>query len=325
MITKEIVQAKKVLLRADLDISLKGGRVEDDYRLQAILPTIRLCLEYAQKTVIIGHLGRPDGQDLSFSLVPVQESLKRLLNRDIPLLPSGISPGDRWTGEAPLVLQENLRFDPREEKLDRGFAQDLAEGADIYVYEAFAAYRPCASLSLIPEVLPTYTGFRFDEEVYNLQKVLQNPVHPTLLLASGAKLDKFEIVRKIAPKFDKVLLGGVFARKEDRTADGLDLNDKATSLFVSEVNKAKTIVINGPLGKYEDGVHGLATKTVLQAVIDSHAYSVIGGGDTLAALPFLGLSNASFSFASTGGGAMLEFLSQGTHPLLEVLKNVKLS
>jgi phosphoglycerate kinase len=325
MITKENIQNKLVLLRADLDVPIKEGRVENDYRLQALLPTIRFCLEHAHKTLIIGHLGRPEGQDPSLSLAPVRDSLNSLLNQSIPLLPSGISPGEGWKGESPLLLMENLRFDPREEKLDRGFAKELSQGAQVYIYEAFANYRDSASLSLIPEVLPTFTGFRFDEEVATLKKVLETPLHPTLLLASGAKLDKLEIIQKIGSKFDKVLLGGLFAKKEELTSDGLDINPGTTSLFVSEVLKAKTVVLNGPLGVYEDGVHGQATKAVFQAIIDSKAYSVLGGGDTLAAIPALGFSNASFSFVSTGGGAMLEYLATGTHPLLEALKNAKLN
>lgn len=324
MLTKELLQNKNILLRADLDVPIKGGRVENDFRLQALLPTIKYCLQYAKKTIIIGHLGRPEGEDPSLSLNPVRDSLKRLLNQDILLLPSGISPGERWTGESPLALMENLRFDSREEKIDRGFAQELSQGADIYVYEAFATYRDSTSLSLIPEILPTLTGFRFDEEVTTLKNVLDNPLHPTLLLASGAKLDKLKIIRQIEPKFDKVLLGGLFAKPEERTSDGLDINETTTSLFVSEIAKAKTVVLNGPLGKYEDGLHSQATKTILQAILASGAFSVLGGGDTLAAIPSLGFSYTPFNFVSTGGGAMLEFLASGTHPLLEVLKNVKL-
>jgi len=324
MLTKELIQNKRVLLRADLDVPVKDGRVENDYRLQALLPTIKFCLEHAQKTIIIGHLGRPNGFEASLSLAPVAETLKSLLNQPISFLPSGISPGEGWTGEPPLAMMENLRFDPREEKLDRGFAKELAQGADIYIYESFANYRNSTSLTLIPEVLPTFTGFRFDEEVATLKKVLNNPLHPTLLLASGAKTDKLEIVKQIEAKFDQVLLGGLLSKPEERTPDGLDLNPEATSLFTKAIFEAKTIVLNGPVGKYEDGLHSLATKAVLQAIIDSKSFSVVGGGDTLAAIPFLGFSYASFSYISTGGGAMLEFLAQGTHPLLETLKNAKL-
>ncbi|HSV94820.1 MAG TPA: phosphoglycerate kinase [Spirochaetia bacterium] len=325
MITKELIQKKNILLRADLDVSIKEGMVENDYRLQALLPTIKFCLKHAKKTVIIGHLGRPDGEDPAFSLAPVAEKLKSLLNHSILLLPSGISPGEGWKGELPLAMMENLRFDSREEKMDRGFACELAQGADIYIYESFANYRKSTSLSLIPEVLPTITGFRFDEEVATLHKVLQSPLRPTLLLASGAKLDKLAIINKISPKFDKTLLGGLFATKNELTPDGQDLNEATISLFVREIAKAKTIVLNGPLGQYEDGIHNKATKAVLQAITASKAFSVIGGGDTLTAIPSLGFSYTPFSFVSTGGGAMLEFLASGSHPLLEVLKNVKLN
>lgn len=324
MITKENIQNKNVLLRADLDVPIKDGGVENDYRLKALLPTIKFCLQYARKTVIIGHLGRPDGMNRLFSLAPVRESLKGLINQDILFLPSGISTGERWKGESSLALMENLRFDLREEKIDRGFAYELAQGAEVYIYESFANYRNSTSLSQIPEVLPTYTGFRFDEEVSTLKKVLDNPLHPTLLLASGAKQDKLEIINQIATKFDQVLLGGLLGKPEERTQDGLDLNEGTVSLFQSAIAKAKMIVLNGPLGAYEDGTHSQATKTIFQAILDSKAFSVLGGGDTLAAIPSLDFSYASFSFVSTGGGAMLEFLNQGTHPILETLKNVKL-
>lgn len=324
MLTKELIQNKNVLLRADLDVTLKDGRVENDFRLQALLPTLKFCLEHAKKTKIIGHLGRPEGETPSLSLAPVRDSLKRLLNQDILLLPSGFSPGEGWTGELPLVMMENLRFDSREEKIDRGYAEDLAQGADIYIYESFANYHESTSLSLIPEVLPTVTGFRFDLEIETLKKVLTNSLHPTLLLASGAKLDKLEIINQIANKFDKTLLGGLFAKAEDRTSDGLDLNESTIALFLREINQAKTIILNGPLGMYEDSTHDKATKAVFQAIIDSNAFSVVGGGDTLSAISALGFSYEDFNFVSTGGGAMLEFLATGTHPVLEVLKNAKL-
>lgn len=323
MLIPENIQNKNVLLRADLDLPLKDGRVENNFRLLASLPTIKFCLQYAKKTIIIGHLGRPDGLDPKFSLAPVQEELKRLLNQDVPLVPSGISPGERWTGESPLYLMENLRFDVREDQSEKGLAEELALGAEVYVYEAFATYRPCASLSQIPEILPTYTGFRFDEEVEIFNKLLGNPPRPTLLLASGAKQDKLEIVKKLTPIFDKVLLGGAFASKTERTPDGYDINDSTIALFLNTISEAKTIVLNGPVGKYEDG-YIKGTKAVFQAVADSHAYTVVGGGDTLAAIPHLGFSYTLFSFVSTGGGAMLEYLTTNTHPLLEILKNAKL-
>ena len=324
MLTQKLIQNKNVLLRADLDVPLEEGRVGNDFRLKALLPTIEFCLKYAKKTIIIGHLGRPNGKDDSLSLSPIRDSLKNMLNQ--PFLPilSGISPGESWTGETPLAIMENLRFDKREETPDRGFAQVLTEGAGVYVYEAFATYRDSTSLLLIPEVLPTCTGFSFDREVETLQTLLNNPPRPSLLLASGSKQNKLEIIKKINPIFDKVLLGGLFAKSESRTPDGYDLNTETTAVFVSEILKARTIVLNGPVGRYEDGSHSKATRAILQAIIDSKAFSVVGGGDTLAAIPSLGFSYTPFSFVSTGGGAMLDFLATGTHPVLEVLKNAKL-
>src|SRR5258706_11190097 len=266
MITATDLKGKNVLVRGDLDVPIKDGRVENNFRLKALLPTLQLCLANAHKTCLIGHLGRPEGVDPSLSLIPVQEELKRLLNQDIKLYSSGYSPGDWWTGESPLTLLENLRFDPREDSLDRGFAVELSTGANFYIYEAFATYRPSTSLQIIPELLPTRTGLQFDREVATLSQVLHSPTHPTLLLASGAKIDKLEIIKLMMPKFDKVLLGGKFAHPDHLTPDGLDLNPEAIKVFTQAIAEAKTIVLNGPLGVYEDGSHDLATKAVFQAL-----------------------------------------------------------
>jgi phosphoglycerate kinase len=320
MLTATDLIGKNVLLRADLDVPIKDGRVGNSYRLEALLPTLRLCLENAHRTCLIGHLGRPEGADPAFSLSPVLEELKRLLNEPISFIVSGYSPGECWTGEFPLALMENLRFDSREEKLDRGFGTLLSTGADLYVYEAFANYRPSTSLQIIPELLPTFAGLRFDLEIATLGQVLNNPKHPTLLLASGAKLDKLEILKTIMPKFDRTLLGGKLASPEHLTSDGLDLNQNTTNLFLEVISQARTIVLNGPLGYYEDEVHSKATQAVLQALKTNSALTILGGGDTLDAIPTLGFAYSDFSFVSTGGGAMLEFLATGSHPLLDILQ-----
>ena len=320
MLTATDLIGKNVLLRVDLDVPIKNGRVGNSYRLEALLPTLRLCLENAHRTCLIGHLGRPHGVDQGLSLTPVLNELKRLINQDISFITSGFSPGECWTGEDPLTLMENLRFDPREESLDRGLAQSLSLGADIYVYEAFAHYRSSTSLLIIPELLPTQTGFQFDQEVATFTKVLSHPQPPSLLLVSGAKLDKLELLKDIMPKFDRALLGGKFASPNHLTPDGLDLNDEATAHFIQAISQAQTVILNGPLGYYEDGLHAKATKEVFQALKSSSALTILGGGDTIAAIPTLGFAYTDFSFVSTGGGAMLEFLATGTHPLLDILK-----
>ena len=316
---------KKLVIRADLDVPVKNGLIENDYRLQTLLPTLELCLKNNNKVLVIGHMGRPEGNDPTLSLAPVKEWLKSKLNQDIPMLVSGYSPGEWWRGESSVSMLDNLRFDPREEKLDRGFASDLVTEADYYIYDAFATYRPCTSMQIIPEVIPTTIGLQFEKEITTLSKLLVNPAHPTLLLASGAKLDKLEILKVIAGKFDQVFYGGKFASPDQLTPDGLDLTDEAIKNVVAAISQASTIVLNGPLGYYEDNTHTKATKAVFEAIKASSALSVVGGGDTLASIPALGFSYTDFGFVSTGGGAMLEFLATGNHPFMEILEKLESS
>lgn len=315
------IQDKNVLIRADLDLPIVDGRAENNFRLKKLLPTLLECLKYAQKTCLIGHLGRPkDPSDPAFSLAPIRDELKRLINQDITMFNMGFSPGEWWKGESSIVLIDNLRGDSREENISSDFAKYLSTGADIYIYESFATYRPCTSLSLIPEVLPTRTGIQFDEEVKTLNNLLNEPGRPTLLIGSGAKKDKLEILNSLKGKFDLSYFGGVFAPSSDLTPDGLDLNDEGVSKVLSLISEAKTIVMNGPLGKFEDGIHDKATSVVLAALTDPQKYSILGGGDTLSAIPHLGFDYTQYGFVSTGGGALLEYLATGSHPLLAVLK-----
>lgn len=320
MFKQSDIEGKRVLLRADLDIPTRNGLIENNYRLECLLPTLQMCLKYAQKTCIVGHMGRPSSEtDKEFTLIPVLNELKRLISREIQFVSSGFTPGDWWKGESPLVLFDNLRFDNREELQSPGFAAELASGADVYVYEAFATYRPCTSLSQIPKVLPTFTGFQFDKEVSTLNSLLKNPEHPTLLIGSGAKKDKLELLTKISPLFDNFFLGGVFAEPNYLTPDGFDLNKAGIQRVLSLISSAKTIVLNGPLGRYEDDLHAQATKAVLEALTDPQKHTIIGGGDTLAAIPHLGFEYTQYGLVSTGGGALLEYLLTGTHPLLAIL------
>ncbi len=344
VLNSDILRGKNVLLRADLDVPIREGKVENDFRLQALLPSLKLCLENAQSTLIIGHLGRPEakseqfspselverGAESQFSLKPVQEWLENALHRTIFFIDSGFSPGEWARGEFPLAMFDNLRFDPGELGNSREFATQLTQGSDIYVYEAFAAYNSAASLRIIPEIIPTYTGIQFDREVEELAKIVKSPATPSLLVLSGVKEDKRQYVDNFVDKFDEILIGGKLASlvqprpkviPATLTSDGLDIDEASTSLFSEKIKAAKSVVINGPLGKFEDGLHAAGTKAVLTAAVSSPARVIIGGGDTLAAIPALGFSYTDFDFVSTGGGAMLEFLATGTHPLLEVIKN----
>ena len=338
MLKPSLIKGKNILLRADLDVPLEGGRVANDFRLQALLPTLKLCLTNAQSTLIIGHLGRPNGFDPAFGLKPVREWLERALNQPIFFLSSGFSPGEWVRGQSPVAMFDNLRFHLGELTNDREFAKQLSAGSDIYIYEAFAAYNEAVSLRIIPEIIPTYPGLRFGVEVEELGNILKNRLSPSLLVISGVKEDKVKYVDNFVDKpsgepgrmpFDEILVGGKLASlvslhanivPASFTPDGFDIDPTSIALFSGKILAAKSVVISGPLGRFEDGQHAAGTKAILEAAKLSPARVIIGGGDTLAAIPALGFSYTDFDFVSTGGGAMLEFLATGTHPLLEVIK-----
>ncbi len=320
MITADQLKDKRVLIRADLDVEIENSLVTDNFRLKKLLPTLNFCLQHASKVHLIGHRGRPkDNTDEKFSLIPVQKELERLTNRPISFKPSGFSPEEWWKGEGQISISDNLRFDKREESLDFNFARELVVGSDLYIYEAFATYRPCTSLNLIPKLLPTYTGFQFDSEVQALSNLLSNPLHPTLLIGSGAKPEKLGLIKNIAPKFDNLFLGGVFADRQDLTDDGLDINESGWEKLKNLIDMSSTIIINGPLGKFEDGINSKSTALLFGVLANSNKTVILGGGDTISAMNRLGFSDTQYGFVSTGGGGMLEFLATGTHPLLTVL------
>lgn len=323
MLTTQLVRNKRILIRADLDVPTKGGEVVEDYRLRCLLPTIKVCVENAQSTLIIGHKGRPTQINSEDSLFPVKSWLERAMGQSIYFIDSGFSP-EKWVrGLSPITMLENIRFDKRELEINTQFAKDLASGSDIYIYEAFASYNPSTTLQKIPEILPTYTGIQFDLETEKLDKATKNIEHPSLLILSGAKSDKLELLPALKPKFDHLFLGGKLAKAEDFTSTGFDINQDAVNRLLNIVSQSKTVVFNGPLGKFEDQDNGqAATKQVLNALKNSGAFTLLGGGDTLSSINALGFKTEDFKFVSTGGGAMLEYLATGTHPLLEVLKKL---
>lgn len=338
MLKADLLRDRVVLVRLDLDVPIKDGQVENDYRLQKAVPTLKKCLEEAKKVLVIGHLGRPEKNDPEFSLEPVRERLGSLLNQSFLMIDSLQGVGKWLKSDSRLGILENLRFNSGELDLDAGFVQTLTKGFDLYIYDAFAAYNKAASLNLIPKVLPTFTGLQFDAEIEALERIRKAQDRPAVLILSGAKDDKAKFIEPLAEYFDQVLIGGRLAslwktlekgekglpagRQEvvaTLTSDGLDISLDSTKLFQEAIQSAKTVVFNGPVGKFEDGTHSMATTALLTTLKDSPAFSLLGGGDTLAAISQLGFQYSDFDFVSTGGGAMLEYLATGTHPLLEII------
>jgi len=333
------VGGKRVLVRADLNVPLEDGSVADDTRIHASLPTLRLLLERdAAQVRVCSHLGRPKGEDPEFSMQPVREGLRELLD------------------DERLELLENTRFNPGETTNDPAFARELAEGSDLFVEDAFGSvHRAHASTVGVAELLPAYAGLLLEEELAHLGKLLGDVERPFVLVSGGAKVDdKLGVLRNLGGKADTVLIGGKMAEElrgenplefevvlpsdvvgaaafqEDAEADvfgydelpdgwlGLDIGPRTRERFAGELATAKTIFWNGPMGVFEWPRFAEGTKAVAQSVADGDAFSVVGGADSIRALNELGLTER-VSWASTGGGAALELLEGKELPGVAVI------
>jgi phosphoglycerate kinase len=324
------VDGKVVLVRADLNVPLEAGKVADDTRIRASLPTLALLLERGATEVrVCSHLGRPKTEEdrETYSMAPVEARLRELL------------PDDR------VAVLENTRFNPGETKNDEGFARELAEGCDLYVDDAFgSAHRAHSSTEAVAHLLPAYAGLLLEQELEHLGKLLGDVERPFVLIAGGAKVDdKLAVLQNLGSRADTVLIGGkmaedirvenplgfpvelpvdvVGAERFEANAEsrvcpfdelpygwlGLDIGPETCTRFTDVIAGAKTIFWNGPMGVFEWERFAAGTKAIAQAVADSAAYSVVGGGDSVRALNELGLADR-VSWVSTGGGASLELL-----------------
>ena len=322
------VAGKHVLVRADLNVPLEGGKVADDTRIEASLPTLRYLLdEGAAAIAVCSHLGRPKGPDPAFAMAPVAARLAELL------------PDERGR------VLENTRSDPGETTNDPESAKRLAEGMDLYVNDAFgSAHRAHASTVGVVELLPAYAGFLLEQELEMLGRLLGEIERPFVLVAGGAKVDdKLGVLEHLGGRADTVLVGGKMAEElrggsplpydaelpsdvvaaaafeadaDSRVAPyddlpegwlGLDIGPETRVRFGEVIRGARTVFWNGPMGVFEWPRFAEGTKAVAQAVADADAYAVVGGGDSVRAVQELGLAD-EISWVSTGGGASLELL-----------------
>jgi len=319
---------KKAVLRGDLDVPLKGGKVGEDYRLKALLPTLNFLLEKGARVLVIGHAGRPKGQpNPSLSLRPLAEWFAERLGRKVDFFPD-FAPAD---SDSEAGVLENLRFWPGEEENDPAFAKELASLGGLYVNDAFAvSHREHASIVGVPNYIPAYAGLRLEEEVWELGGVLENPARPLILVLGGAKTEtKAPLVPAFAETADSVLLGGrlMFLPEMEKIPkvvlpvddlDTFDIGEKSVQLFADRLKTAQTIVWNGPLGKWEEDKYARGTKVIAETLANSPAKTIVGGGDTIAALSAFGLLE-KMKYVSMGGGAMLEFLAGRKLPGLSAL------
>jgi phosphoglycerate kinase len=321
------VAGTHVLVRADLNVPLEDGRIADDTRIRAALPTLRLLLERdAAEVVVCSHLGRPKGPDPAFAIAPVAERLTELL------------PDER------IRVLENTRFLEGETENDRDAAGTLAGGMDLYVNDAFgSAHRAHASTEAVAHLLPAYAGLLLLAELEHLGRLLGDVERPFVLVAGGAKVeDKLGVLRNLGDRADTVIVGGKMAEElrdgalpfpvelpsdviaaaafdesaESRIAPyddlpdhwlGLDIGPETRERFGAVIRGAKTVFWNGPMGVFEWERFAGGTKAVAEAVAAVDGYTVVGGGDSVRAISELGLDD-DVSWVSTGGGASLELL-----------------
>lgn len=333
------VDGKRILLRLDLDVDIDKDtdKVSEDYRLKAAVPTIKYLLEHeCGRITIIGHRGRPDGKTIdSLSLKPVAEHLEKLLLKKL---------GKEKMASLDMFVMENLRFNPGEEKNDPGFAKELAAHGDIYINDAFAScHDEHASIVGLPEQFKSKNsvaaGLHLIEEVQNLEKVLKEPKKPVIMVIGGGKMDKVVLVEKLLDHAEWVLVGGVlpkkiksYCREKDGrmcivaahiTSNGEDITPDSARNFAEIIRSAGTVVWNGPMGDIDGdkdkGGYWEGTEIIADAIANSGAFKVVGGGDTIRALKQLRLLE-KMDYVSTGGGAMLEFLAYGDLPGLAALR-----
>jgi phosphoglycerate kinase len=382
----EIPAGERVLARVDFNVPLEGGRITDDSRIRAALPTIELLLERGARLILCSHLGRPKGRDPETSLRPVSSRLGELIDAPVHQAPEVIGPEvrrgvDRLAAGSVLVL-ENTRWERGETENDPALSEELASLAEAYVDDAFgAAHRAHASTVGVPERLrPAVAGLLLEREVTTLRGIVESPQRPLVVVLGGAKVsDKIALIDKFLDTADALLIGGAMcfsffraqgiptgdslveeegvelarralekaessdcrlvlpvdlvlgdrfdADAERRDHDGtdvpdgwmgLDIGPRSTQAYADEVSGAGTVFWNGPMGAFELAPFAAGTRGVAEAVAAAPGTTVVGGGDSAAALAEFGLDDR-VDHLSTGGGAALELLEGKPLPGLEVL------
>jgi phosphoglycerate kinase len=366
-------EGKRVLVRVDFNVPLDSGRITDDARIRAALPTLKELRDKGARLLLAAHLGRPKDREPELSLRPAADRLADLLGEDVALASSLVDVPD-----GDVVMLENVRYEPGETKNDPELAQRYAALADAYVNDAFgAAHRAHASTEAVAHLLPSAAGRLLEREVSTLHGILEDPRRPLVAVVGGAKVtDKIGVLEAFLARADRILIGGAMcfpffkaqghevgaslceeegleparrviatggeklrlpsdlvagrefsADTEVRELDGvdvpegwmgLDVGRRSAAGYAEVIRDAGTVFWNGPMGAFELEPFAAGTRTVAEAVAECDAVTVVGGGDSAAALAQFGLADR-VTHLSTGGGASLELIEGKTLPGVEAL------
>ena len=320
------IKNKTVIVRCNFDVPIKNHQVQDTTRIEDAVNTLKLLISNHNQIILMAHQGRPNGQpNPIFSLKPIITVLEPLLKNKINFINFTTDYKSINQPSSPISLLENLRYWSQEESNDPKFSQALSRLADVYINEAFAnCHRKHASMVGIPQHIPGYAGLALETEINHLSSVINKPQRPLVILIGGAKLEtKTPLVDAFANKADAILVGGKIVSEIKKTHEptnsnihlaslipnGKDITKSSARTFASYIQTAGTVIWNGTMGLFEDPRYQEGTKIVAQAVNSTKAFTLVGGGDTEAALTILNIEK-NIDWISTGGGAMLEFLSK---------------
>ncbi len=340
-----ILKDKKVLVRCDFNVPLdEQGKIADDFKIVASLPTIQYLVENQAKVILMSHFD-PRGMKFfspEFTLKPVADILSKQLGIEVAMaedcvgektatVVNALQPGE-------VLLLENVRFHGGEVDNTEEFAKKLSELGDIFINDAFAeCHRNYASIVGIPKFLPHGAGLLLEKEIEHLEKIIKDPERPLVAVVGGAKVQtKAPFIKNISEIADVVLISGLIKKEllveehsdilqntrimaPEGTLDAKDIDEETLVKFQEKIKTAKTIVWNGPFGNIEDGNFRKGTLAIAKAIIKSGAFSVVGGGSTVDFINDEGL-RSKFSWVSTGGGAMLDFLSGEELPGIKALE-----
>lgn len=337
----ENINDRRVLLRADFNVAIENGTVKEAFKIKACKETVEFLLQKNCKVAICSHLGRPEGKiNPTFSLQQIKDDVEKILGHKIIFLEDcvgeKVSAGMKNLQYGEVLLLENTRFYEGEEKNDLEFSRKLAENFEVFVNDAFSVcHRDQASVTGVAKILPSFAGFWLQKEISEMARVKNKFERPAVAIIGGSKIEtKLPVIQEFEKIYDYVLVGGKIANEavdrkiqfssrvilpKDFSGERMDIGNNTIEEFGDIIKNAKTIIWNGPMGKFEEEKYAKGTQKVLEAVLGSLAFVLIGGGETLEILEKSG-SMEKVGFVSTGGGAMLEYLSGQNMPGLEILE-----